>query len=458
LARVDIVSQSFRNPSDEFSPELSERMNATAYGTAPSPDACRQLLLDHVVAPWFPRSIDRQFGGFLSSFDRQWRTDGANDKLLEFQARQTLTAAELMMCFPSIPAIREAVSAGFAFLRDVMWDGAYGGWHRLVDRSGRPADADTKHLHGIAYAIQACYAVSAATGEREAQELGHRAILWMDEKAHDDRHGGYFELLHRDGTVCRQGETSTTHDHLGTPLGQKDMNVHSDLFEAFAYVCMRSDEPLVRQRLDELLRIILERYAAPDTDPWFFFDRDWTPASPYVRPATAIQTAGRLFEARRLWSDPKPLEDAALRLVAYCFQHGRNPETGLLVLGRRADRKMTRAELEDAPWWIQFEALKALEYCESIRSPRGLERKMKGELWMNIVSNFIDPKHGGIFSGSRQRLRLLDRLLPTKRRGLTLGKGNLWKDASHDGRALLRLMAPCQPAPSAMALPSAMPS
>jgi mannobiose 2-epimerase len=406
---------------------------------APSCEAYRQLLVDHVIAPWFPRSIDREFGGFLSDFDRRWRAIGPNNKLLEFQARQTLTAAELMLAFPSEPQLAEAVAAGFAWLRDVMWDREYGGWYWLVDRAGEPIAQETKHLHGVAYAIQACVAVFAATGNPAALELAQRAFTWMDGHAHDSRNGGYFELLSRDGSV-RTESIGTNLDHIGTPVGQKDMNVHSDLLETFTYFCAQAEDEVVRQRLDELMQIILTHYAAANGHPWFFFRADWSPASTYVRPSTAVQTASRIIEARPFTSDHKILEEAAWRLVDSAFEHGWNATRGALVFGRFIDREMTREELNDIHWWVQIEALKALEYCDVI-APRYIRNgRLKSDVWNTLVDHFIDPKYGGLYQRSRSELRLLDRILPTGRQNTTLQKGSVWKDASHEGRALLRLM------------------
>ena len=69
------------------------------------PAAYREVLAKHVVEPWFPRCIDFDNGGFLCNFDRRWRDTGTDEKLLEFQARQTTTAAELLTLFPGEPVL-----------------------------------------------------------------------------------------------------------------------------------------------------------------------------------------------------------------------------------------------------------------------------------------------------------------------------------------------------------------
>jgi hypothetical protein len=48
-------------------------------------------------------------------------------------------------------------------------------------------------------------------------------------------------------------------------------------------------------------------------------------------------------------------------------------------------------------------------------------------------------RHGGIASFPIDGLRLRDRLFRNDEWRRTMRKGDVWKDASHDGRVLLRL-------------------
>jgi mannobiose 2-epimerase len=398
------------------------------------------ILKEHVVDAWFPRCIDRTYGGFLSSFNARWTPTGASEKLLEFQARQTLAAAELSGALGHNEALREAVRAGFDFLSGAMWDQSDGGWYWLVDREGAPLRNEVKHLHGIAYAIEACLAVHDATGEPKALELAKSGFEWMDGCAHDARHGGYFELLHRDGKPVLDGsEVSMTADHIGTPLGLKDMNVHSDLVETLTYAGNTIEAPAIRSRLDELLDITLTRFASPDRPPYFFFERDWTPASTYVRPATAAQTASRLLEARSLAVNGEALVEAALRLTEWAVEQGWNEAFQGFIFDRYADRPVSGRQSVNVLWWVQVDVLKALEYCLDINPEFEPGRRYADRLLETLMRDFLDTRDGGFFQYSRKRLSPIDRFLPTRTRRTVTEKANIWKDASHEARALLRL-------------------
>lgn len=415
---------------------------AAAPAGDPLPADYRQMLITHVVEPWFPRSIDREYGGFRVEFDNRWKPRASRTKLLETQARQTLAAAELSIAFPQMPALSEAVAAGFSFLAGALWDHEHGGWYWCTDRAGKPLRADTKHLHGMAYAVSACFGVFAATGDRAALELGREGFRWIDSHAHDARHGGYFELLRRDGSVIDASDAdSPGRDHIGTPVGQKDMNVVSDLLEVCAYGCAIAPDPLLRLRFDEILDLTLRHFCAAET-PWFFFHRDWTHASTYWRPSNLVQTASRLFEARALVADPATLDSAAFKLIDYAFANGWDATRRGLLMDCHAGQPPTRRQIRTINWWTQIEGLKALEYALFLAPGHAGRRALKSALAQSLADNFIDRKHAGLYELSRALLRPIDRILPTRRRAMSLRKGSLWKDCNHEARMLLRLASP----------------
>jgi cellobiose epimerase len=409
-------------------------MNA---GTAETRAVYRDMLEQHVVRAWFPRCIDREHGGFLCDFDRAWRSDGPHDKQLEFQARQTAASAELLLAYPADPVLREAVDAGFGFLRDVMWDAGHGGWFGQTDRAGRPSAQGWKHTHGMAYAIEACFLVYAALGDESALKLGLDGFDWIERHAHDPVHGGYFGPMHRDGAPML-GKDGEARDSIGTPFGLKDMNVNKDLMAALATALQIRPEPRLRPRFDELLAIILRNFAAVDGFPWFDFHPDWTPASTRWRPSETVQAGGMLMDCRSLSDRPEELEGAALRLLRRSFEEGRSVRTGLLLMERHTDRALTAREEAEAPWWAQLELLRTgaqlSERFPDDRQIAGILRHAQAS-----VPRFIDPRFGGMTLAATDNFKLRDRLFRSKRWRRAVQKGNAWKDASHEARALLRL-------------------
>ena len=153
---------------------MSERLIA-AHPGLPSASEIESVLREHLLDAWFPRCLDAEQGGFLSDFDRAWKPCGANDKFLEFQARQTLLAADALRAFPDDPGLREAALHGFRYLLGPLWDREAGGWFHKLDRAGRPLEAETKHAHGAADAIEAAMG-GRADGRTENGKTGRREV------------------------------------------------------------------------------------------------------------------------------------------------------------------------------------------------------------------------------------------------------------------------------------------
>ena len=55
-------------------------------------DEIEQFLRKGILEVWFPRSLDREHGGFLCDFDYQWQPTGAQRKTIVFQSRLTWLA------------------------------------------------------------------------------------------------------------------------------------------------------------------------------------------------------------------------------------------------------------------------------------------------------------------------------------------------------------------------------
>ena len=70
----------------------------------------------------------------------------------------------------------------------------------ILTRTGIPEEHETKHGHGIAYAISACAACHELTGETDCLDLAKSAFAWLEANARDREHGGYFVFYKRDGT------------------------------------------------------------------------------------------------------------------------------------------------------------------------------------------------------------------------------------------------------------------
>jgi len=211
----------------------------------------RESLRSELIAPWYPRAIDREAGGFLSQFDFEWKPTGNQDKMIVTQARHVWTTARASQFFPSDTMLRPASAHGYRFLRDRMWDRQDGGFFWLVTRDGTPKPEAggrlVKQAYGQAFGIYGLDAYYDVSRDTSALRLAQEAFRWLDAHAHDPVHRGYFNYLERDGTPMRNG--------LGRD-GPKDQNSSIHILEAFTELYRVWPDPTLRDRLREMLVLI----------------------------------------------------------------------------------------------------------------------------------------------------------------------------------------------------------
>ena len=411
---------------------------------SPTAADAEAMLFRHVLDVWFPRSLDTTHGGFLCDFDRAWNECGPHDKLLEFQARQTLLAADACSAFPGDARFRAATEHGFRCLAGLMWDQQEGGWFHLMDRAGNVLAGETKHAHGTAYAIEACASVFAATGDPAALALAQSGFHWLEDYARDRDHRGYFGLLTRGNRVIRSpADWPTIADPLGTEIGLKDANVHSDLIETFTALHHVWPDGRVQERLAEVVELVTEKMIVPSTGAMHLFvTADWTPIPHLARSGYQFQTAFRLGVASQIVGDAARLGALSCLLVDHTVRYMRDPRTGGFYYASPGAYPTWLGEqttvVLDKRWWPQVEAMKALLAVSLLRPDEPSYVEHFRSAWRYTERHCLDDSYGGSYA------RGLDGVRPWRRalgaRGAPAAftrKGDVWKDGSHDGRALL---------------------
>lgn len=400
--------------------------------------------LDALLAAWYPRTVDAEYGGFLSRFDHAWSPEERQEKMIVTQARHVWTTARAAEFFPGEDRFLTLAAHGFAYLREVLWDEEHGGFFWLVRRDGTPLpdgpERILKQAYGNAFGIYALAAYYEVSEDPGALALAQQAFRWLDEHAHDPVHGGYFQFLERDGTPLRAG-------HDGTP--PKDQNSSIHLLEAFTELYRVWPDPVLGSRLAELLMLIRDVQTVPPGHLTLFSTANWTPVS-FRDSAEAVREANHHLDHVSFGHD---VETAYLMLEA-AEVLGLETDTTLLAGKRMVDHALRNGwdeeaggffdagyYLPDEPgitivrhtknWWAQAEGLNTLLLLAD-RFPddplRYEERFL--ELWRYIDGNLIDHEHGGWFDGGLDRAPA----------NLLRPKAHIWKAAYHDGRALMNVI------------------
>ena len=388
--------------------------------------AIERNLQKAVLAFWYPRVIDREYGGYLIDFDASGRFKGEAPKMIVTQARMLWLSARLMREGRADGVVREAARTGYRFLMDRMWDREHGGFYWEVNRAGDTVIAPHKHLYGQAFGLYALSEYALATSDRHVHADAERLFTLLDQRAHDREYGGFREFFSRDWSPPPPGVTP----YLGGTGDLKLMNTHLHLMEAVTAFYRASHLPRAAERLAELITIqsntVVRKNLGACTDQ---YARDWTPR---LDGDTARASYGHdleniwlLVDAHEALGRPvAPLVDLFRTLFAYSLAHGYDRAQGGFYdsgpLGQDADRR-------NKTWWVEAEALVSALTMLRLTGDR-VYATVFAETWQFVDQRQTDWQTGEWF----------ERVTPEGR-----GEGDKahrWKAGYHNGRALVECL------------------
>jgi mannobiose 2-epimerase len=393
---------------------------------------------------WYPAALDKEYGGFLSTFTFDFKPTGEQDKMIVSQSRHVWTSSKAAEVYPSNPDYKTSADHGFKFLRDVMWDKTYGGFHTLVDRQGnvKSSSNEEKTAYGNAFAIYALAAYYHAFGDTSALKLAQNGFMWIEKHSHDPVFKGYFQHMKRDGSkIKRESNVQSTQD-----LGYKDQNSSIHLLEAFTELYTVWPDELVGDRVKEMLSLIRDTIVDEKGSLTLFLLPDWTPVSfrdsseavimkhrhlDHVSFGHDVETAYLMLEASHVVGIKDNEKTIAIgkKMVDHALDNGWDDKVGgFYDEGYYFKNKPGLTIIRDTKnWWAQAEGLNTLlimadqfpdddhQYFEKFKT-----------MWTYIKTNLIDHEHGEWYQGG------LDKEPQQK----TALKGHIWKASYHQYRAL----------------------
>ena len=391
---------------------------------------------------WYPRSVDSLYGGFLSTFTYNFLPTGPQDKMIVTQARHVWSNALASRMYPDVGYYKECAKQGFAFLQNVMWDKVNGGFYTLVDQQGNVLDSTQKISYGNAFGIYASARWYMASGDTDALNLARKCFWWLEKHAHDPIDKGYYQHLLPDGTpIKRKANTPSISD-----LGYKDQNSSIHLLEAFTELYRVWPDDLLKQRLEEMLRLVRDVITTKKGNLVLFLHHDWTPVSfrysseavilkhrnlDHVSFGHDIETAYLLLEASHvlgLKNDTTTMT-VAKRMVDHTLRKGWDAaKGGFWDEGYYfKDKKDISIIRNSKNWWAQAEALNTLLLMADHfpNDPMNYFQKFKQQ-WHYIQTYIIDHQYGDWYAEG----------LDTRPENKTALKGHIWKATYHQLRSL----------------------
>lgn len=412
---------------------------------------CKEALTTDLLEVWYPRAIDEEKGGFYSSFTYDWKLAENQHKMIVTQARHVWTTAKAAGAFPENDMYRKAAAHGFRFLKDKMWDDEYGGFYNLVDRQGNPLNGEGydqyKRTYGNAFGIYALAAYYALSQDQAVLDLAKETFLWLERHAHDSLYGGYFPSLTWQGQAVTEDPDADIFDNIAVLY--KDQNTSIHLLEAFTELYHVWPDKQVEIRLKEMLHIVRDSIVTEPGYLQLFFYRDWTPVSlrdsseavreahygvDHVSFGHDIETAFLMLEASHAlgkfeWD--KTMQTAKM-MVDHTVAHGFDPRrSGIYEQGYYFKGTLAITIVDERKnWWAQAEGLNALLLFSKLYPEEQQYEQQFAKQWAYVKQYIIDDTYGGWYPYGIDTE-------PEAKHGM---KGNIWKAAYHDGRALMNIV------------------
>ena len=293
---------------------------------------------------WIENSVDEQYGGFLTYFDRNGKPTGETTKTLLCQERMIFTMASAHRAGLGGGRCLEIAERGFDFMVHFFWDKEHGGWFWVADREGTITD-DSKIMYGQNFGVYTPSELAMASGSPLARDYALKTFEAIQCGATDTLHGGYYEMLRRDWSPKPGG-------HYGGD--RKSLDIHMHMMEALTNLYEMTGSKLHERKLREVVAILLTRMLHPVHGTGIAqFALDFTPLEAIM--FRNVWGADRDFEGK-----PRPLNNTSF---------GHNVELAWLL-------KHTADVLNDP----------IDPYLEPIR-----------KLYDHCVAYGIDPEHGGVY-------------------------------------------------------------
>ncbi|MFN3190060.1 MAG: AGE family epimerase/isomerase [Aureliella sp.] len=384
---------------------------------------CRNLLETSLVDFYLPHCVDPIHGGYLEKLDEAGQF-ASGEKFLTLQARQlwffSLLAKEGIQRDPAL----KAAKSGHDFLMAHFHDKEEGGFFTKTTGDGTPSDR-RKHVYPNAFVIYSLVEYHRASGNADALAQATELFNVLEEHCHDKRFGGYQEFFYADWSPILDPKES---GYVGA-INTKTYNSHLHLLEAFTELYEATHNPLVGQRLSELILINTATVKHPSlpcnidgwTREWKMIESERNLRASYGHD---VECAWLVLEASKALGRPTNLlKNWAKSICDYSIEYGFDHQHGgFCYTGPLASNSDDRQKV----WWTQAEAMVAMLTMYEMTDD---------DHYLDLFHNTFEftDAHLVAKEGSWWNTRNADGT-----QGENKSRTSMWQAGYHNGRALLR--------------------
>jgi len=410
-------------PSDKSSMgvppmDSGSRAGCPCYELAAS---ARHELLEDILPFWRRHAVDERRGGFIGQMSNDLRVQDDAPKGLILNARilWTFSAA---YAYTQDDQDRALAQRAYEYLTHHFLDKEHGGYFWELDPNGAVRD-DKKKVYGEAFCLYALAEYHRVFDEPQALEQALRTFDLIEAHAHDNRYGGYFEVMSRDWQPCEDMRLSDKDMN-----EKKSMNNQLHMLEGYTNLLRVWPDRRLAGRLRDLIDIFQRHILnAEQTHLQHFFDEVWNPKSDSYTFGHDIEGSWLLCEAAETLGDHRlmaEVQSTAVRIARAVLAEGLDADGGLFYEGR--DGQIVNLNKE---WWPQAEAVVGFYNAWQLTGDNAF-REAAVRCWQFIQDHVVDRKNGEWFWCIR----------PDGTPDPAQPKVSPWKCPYHNGRCCLEII------------------
>ena len=379
--------------------------------------------LESILKYWTDFSVDKKNGGFIGQRDHFNKEVPAASKgiILNTRLLWTFSAAANHKEDKS-GELKSLADRAYGYLKMAFKDDIFGGVFWELDSEGKPINR-RKQIYAQVFAIYALSEYYILTEDESAMEWALELFSLVEKNAREPKYNGYLEAFQEDWTPIEDMRLSEKDRN-----SAKTMNTHLHVLEAYTTLYKISKAELVKEALDNLIHIFLEKFYDPENRHFkLFFDNSWRRDGNMVSYGHDIEAIWLLIEAAKASGNEdlvKRTQGIAVPVAETFLKEAYLPGKGVIN-----EKDLDSGELDsDRHWWPQAEAMVGLFYAYRISEEEQFRNAIY-DIWNFTKKNIIDHENGEWF------FRIDENNQPYTHED----KLGMWKCPYHNSRACMVL-------------------
>ena len=379
----------------------------------------KQFYHDHLmndVVPFWMQSdlIDKEYGGFITSVDREGKSYN-DDKSVWFQGRCLWTFSKLCNVYGVNEEWAAAADRGAEFIKKYCIDETDGRMYFTVTKDGKPL-RKRRYFFSESFLVVGFAEYYLLRQNKEDLELAHKYFELMFD-IYCDGSKDPFKITPKENAEVRNLH-SNSYPMVLVSSAQTLRRANPDKKEYYDAVIKRVIDDMMNLHYKEEYKCVLENVGLDGS----ILDN---PTGRTINPGHSIENSWFLMN-QAIYADDKELMEKALNMLRWHLELGWDEENGGIYYFRDIyNRPCEQLEHDMKLWWVHNEALIATLLASNITGDSYYDEWYE-KLHDYIFSHFPDKEYGEWY-GYLHR----DGSVSHEQ------KGSLWKGPYHLLRALM---------------------